>query len=119
MWLAGSFKTCITVSQNVATQISTASGKSLGCTTEQLKSGNQEKDFVFEETPLIEVFQKLEKAYGIKIVVDEHQVANCTVTASLSDEPLSEKLNLICKIIHAKYEMIEGQIVMNVKSCNK
>ena len=79
----------------------------------------QEKDFVFEETPLIEVFQKLEKAYGIKIVVDEHQVANCTVTASLSDEPLSEKLNLICKIIHAKYEMIEGQIVMNVKSCNK
>lgn len=79
----------------------------------------QEEDFVFEETPLIEVFQKLEKAYGIKIVVDEHQVANCTITASLSEEPLLEKLNLICKIIHAKYEMIEGQVVMNVKSCSK
>jgi hypothetical protein len=79
----------------------------------------KDDDFVFEETPLIEVFHKLEQAYGIKIVVDEHQIANCTITAELSDEPLSEKLNLICKIIHAKYEMIEGHIVMNVQSCSK
>ncbi len=78
-----------------------------------------ENDFTFEETPLIDVFEKLEKAYGIKIVVDENQVANCTLTATLSDEPLIEKLNLISKIIHGNYEMIDGQIVMNVKSCKK
>ncbi len=78
-----------------------------------------ENDFTFEETPLIDVFEKLENAYGIKIVVDENQVANCTLTATLSDEPLIEKLNLISKIIHGNYEMIDGQIVMNVKSCKK
>lgn len=78
-----------------------------------------ENDFIFEETPLVNVFEKLEKAYGIKIVVDENQVANCTLTATLSEEPLIEKLNLICKIIHGNYEMIDGQIVMNVKSCKK
>lgn len=76
-----------------------------------------ESDFVFEETPLIQVFSKLESAYGIKIMVDENQIEHCTLTASLADEPLIEKLNLICKIIHANYEMIDGQIVMNVKTC--
>lgn len=79
----------------------------------------KEGDFVFEETPLIEVFRKFEKAYGIPIIVDENQVQNCTLTASMADEPLTEKLNLMCKAIHASYEMIDGQIVMNVRSCKK
>lgn len=79
----------------------------------------REEDFVFEETPLIEVFRKFEKAYGIPIIVDENQVQNCTLTASMADEPLIEKLNLMCKAIHASYEMIDGQIVMNVRSCRK
>jgi hypothetical protein len=79
----------------------------------------QEKDFIFEETPLIEVFRKFEKAYGIPIIVDENQVQNCTLTASMAEEPLPEKLNLMCKAIHASYEMIDGQIVMNVKSCKR
>lgn len=79
----------------------------------------QEKDFIFEETPLIEVFRKFEKAYGIPIIVDENQVQNCTLTASMAEEPLPEKLNLMCKAIHASYEMIDGQIVMNVRSCKR
>lgn len=79
----------------------------------------KEEDFIFEETPLIEVFRKFEKAYGIPIIVDENQVQNCTLTASMADEPLTEKLNLMCKAIHASYEMIDGQIVMNVRSCKK
>lgn len=79
----------------------------------------KENDFIFEESPLTEVFNKLEKAYGIKIVVDENQVKNCTLTASLADEPLIEKLNLICKATNARYEIIDGQIVMNVRSCKK
>lgn len=79
----------------------------------------KEEDFVFEETPLIDVFRKFEKAYGIPIIVDENQVKNCTLTASMADEPLTEKLNLMCKAIHASYEMIDGQIVMNVRSCKK
>jgi hypothetical protein len=78
----------------------------------------QEEDFTFEETPLIDVLRKIERAYGITILVDEHQIANCTITAVLSNEPLLEKLNLISKIIHAKYEMIDGQVIMNVKSCH-
>ena len=51
--------------------------------------------------------------------MDENQVKNCTLTASMADEPLTEKLNLMCKAIHASYEMIDGQIVMNVRSCKK
>jgi len=78
----------------------------------------KEDDFVFEDTPLSAVLKKIEQAYGINIVVDQHQIANCTITAELSNEPLLEKLNIICKLIHAKFEMIDGQVIMNVKSCN-
>nr|WP_295924953.1 FecR domain-containing protein [uncultured Dyadobacter sp.] len=79
----------------------------------------KEEDFVFEETPLSEVFKKFERAYGIPIIVDENQIRNCTLTAFMADEPLTEKLTMMCKAIHASYEMIDGQIVMNVRSCKR
>ncbi|WP_342088087.1 FecR family protein [Dyadobacter sp. OTU695] len=76
-----------------------------------------EADFEFARTPLSDVLEKLEKAYGIPIIYDEDQVRDCSLTASLSDEPLLEKLKMICKTMDASYETVDGRIVMNVKSC--
>lgn len=76
-----------------------------------------EQDFVFSETPLKIILSRLEKAYGIPIIFDEEQIHGCSLTASLADEPLLEKLNMICKTIDASYETVDGQIVMNIKSC--
>lgn len=82
-------------------------------------SSMKEEDFVFDETPLSEVFKKFERAYGIPIIVDENQIRDCTLTAFMADESLPEKLTMMCKAIHASYEMIDGQIVMNVRSCKR
>jgi len=35
----------------------------------------------------------------------------------LSDEPLFEKLLLICKTIDARYEVIDAQIIIYSKGC--
>jgi len=39
------------------------------------------------------------------------------LTASLSDEPLFEKINLICKTIGAQYEQLDASIIIDSKGC--
>jgi hypothetical protein len=41
----------------------------------------------------------------------------CTVTASFQTETLYEKLALICEIIQAKYEIVDGEIMIYGKGC--
>lgn len=74
-------------------------------------------DFVFDATPAVQVFKKLQEAYGINIVIDEETLASCSVSASLGDEPFYEKLAIICKIIHANYQTIDGNVIINSKGC--
>ncbi|GAB3508673.1 FecR family protein [Emticicia fontis] len=75
------------------------------------------ESFVFDEAPIAKVFEQLEKAYGIHIIYDEKNMENCYLTASLSDESLFEKLNLICKITHSSYEIVDAQIVIHSNGC--
>lgn len=73
--------------------------------------------FVYDETPVLEVLQQLEKAYGVEIVVDKEAVENCQLTASLTDETLSDKINVICQSIGATYEIVEAQIIITSPGC--
>ena len=91
--------------------------RSVAASTQIIDKTISEQDFVFSDTPLNIILSKLEKAYGIPIIFDEEQIHGCSLTASLADEPLLDKLNMICKTMDASYEMVDGQIVMNIKSC--
>lgn len=77
----------------------------------------QSQSFIFKGTPIKEVFETLEKSYGVKIVFDAELMKNCYLTASLSDEPLFEKLSLICKTIGAEYEQMDASIIISSKGC--
>lgn len=77
----------------------------------------QRQSFEFKGTPITEVFAALEKSYGVKIVFDAEVMQNCYLTASLSDEPLFEKIDLICKTIGAHYEQLDASIIINSKGC--
>lgn len=77
----------------------------------------QSQSFVFKGTPIKEVFEILEKSYGVKIIFDAELMKNCYLTASLSDEPLFEKINLICKTIGAEYEQMDASIIVTGKGC--
>ncbi|GAB3321121.1 FecR family protein [Larkinella ripae] len=77
----------------------------------------QIQPFTFKRTPIADVFATLEKSYGIKIVFDEEIMKSCFLTASLDDEPLFEKLDLICNTINARYEQLDAHIIVSSQGC--
>ena len=75
------------------------------------------KDLHFEDAPIISVFNALKEAYGIEIIYDEDVMKNCMITTSLTDEPLFEKLTIICKTIGASYRQLDAKIIINGRGC--
>jgi transmembrane sensor len=71
----------------------------------------------YEDKPVEDVFDQIGKFYGINIVYDNDLLSKCTVTADLSNEPFYRKLDLICKAIDAKYELLDGQVVIQSNGC--
>ncbi|GAB4038885.1 FecR family protein [Spirosoma gilvum] len=86
-------------------------------TQQQLKLPIQKLTFNFDDTPAIDVFTELEKAYGVDIVFDRQKFANCKLTAHLSDEPLLEKLELICIALEATYKEVDTKLILTTKGC--
>ncbi|MCY7350042.1 MAG: DUF4974 domain-containing protein [Cytophagaceae bacterium] len=82
-----------------------------------LEIPKSKEQFVFENAPIEEVFQTLQRAYGVAISYDTDLLKNCYLTAPLEEESLFEKLDIICKTIGATYEVIETQIVVTGKGC--
>ncbi|MEZ0485130.1 FecR family protein [Fibrella aquatica] len=78
----------------------------------------QAQSFVFKRTSMAEVFSTLERSYPIKISYDASRMASCELTATLGDEPLAEKIALICKVIEADYEINGDIITILGKGCN-
>jgi transmembrane sensor len=74
-------------------------------------------NFEFDDTPATEVFKALQAAYGVPVLLDEEVMRSCTISASLGNENFYEKLRIICKIINATYEVIDGTVVINTKGC--
>ncbi|MCS3799267.1 FecR family protein [Niastella sp. OAS944] len=74
-------------------------------------------NFDFDDTPATEVFKTLQSAYGVPMLLDDEVLASCTISASLGNEPFYEKLRIICKIINATYEVIDGTVVISSKGC--
>lgn len=72
----------------------------------------------FEDAAIPDVFSTLEEAYGIHINYDKEKLGHCRLTASLSDEPLPEKIRMICKAIGAPYEINGSEVTVRGKRCN-
>ncbi|WP_332369143.1 FecR family protein [Spirosoma telluris] len=75
-------------------------------------------EYEFEDVPIDKVFKQLEKTYGLSVIYDPVTVKNCFITATFSDESLFEKLNLICRISRATYEIVDGQIIIHSVGCD-
>ncbi|WP_226177545.1 FecR family protein [Hymenobacter lucidus] len=75
------------------------------------------QSFVFDDKPVAEVLAVLEAAYGVPIKYDKAAFANCTVTLTLSNEPLYDKLDILCKILGASYEKDHTHILLRPGKC--
>jgi ferric-dicitrate binding protein FerR (iron transport regulator) len=76
-----------------------------------------EAEMVFEDVPLEQVFDQLFKVYGINIVYDNELLKACTVNADLRNETFYHQLDLICRAIGARYQVIDGQVVIQSTGC--
>lgn len=77
----------------------------------------ESQNFEFKRTPLAEVFAELETTYGIRIQFDARAIAHCTLTARLGDEPVHEKLDLICTVVNARYQAQGNEVVVASEGC--
>lgn len=75
--------------------------------------------FVFTDAPVDTVMHTIEQAYGVHISYDKVLLADCRLTASLYDEPLYEKIRLICKALEASCIIEGNEIKISAKGCHK
>ncbi len=73
--------------------------------------------FSFKRTPLKEAFEMLAETYGVEITFDRKVTLGCTITAKLGDEPVYEKLEMICAAVNARYESRNGIITVFSNGC--
>lgn len=80
----------------------------------------EQLSFDFTDIPVSQIFKTIELAYSVEIDFPEKELQKCHLTTSLSDQPLPEKLKIICKSIgnNSSYTMNGNQITILSKGCN-
>lgn len=69
-------------------------------------------NYAFSDEPVKKIFKALVDNYGIEVIYDEKALSNRTFTADLSKTTMYQKLDIICKAINARYEILDGKIVI-------
>lgn len=99
---------------------------------EKIEDLTQEKDltrdlsnieklsFEFADVPVTQIFRTIEQAYLVKIDFPSEKLADCYLTTSLNDQPLAEKLKIICESLgqRTSYYMNENHITIQSDGCN-
>lgn len=73
--------------------------------------------FSFVEAPFSTVIKKLEKAYGVEIIVTNETINNCLITASLPNESLFAKLEIINALLNSTTEIKGTTIILSGGEC--
>lgn len=72
----------------------------------------------FESVPVSEIFKALEKMYNVKIDFEERVFSKCSITTSVTGKDLYERIDVICEITGAFYEVQGTTIVISGTGCN-
>ncbi|WP_028525571.1 FecR family protein [Runella limosa] len=80
----------------------------------------EQLSFEFRDIPVEQIFTTIEQAYLVKIEYPKEKLKDCYMTTSLSDEPLPEKLKIICESLGSdtRYEMNGNQVTIISSGCN-
>jgi transmembrane sensor len=82
------------------------------------ESKHVEAHLIYNETPLLKVLSDLEDAYELEIVLENDKIRNCLFTGDLSGQDLFNKLEGICLVFNATYEIKGTKILLkSVKDC--
>ena len=75
--------------------------------------------FIFRDAPVSTIFASLERAYGIVIDFDKTSLSHCFLTTSLDDEPLAEKLHILCEALggNSHYSLTGNRVIISSNGC--
>jgi ferric-dicitrate binding protein FerR (iron transport regulator) len=76
------------------------------------------KIFRFQDTRLESVIHALEKAYDVKIVLENEKLADCTITTAFIDMPLEYIMEVIAASLSIQYRMDRSTIYLQGNECN-
>lgn len=107
----------LTPNQKIVFEEGVGMVKSLRANPEIVPDSKVVVRFDYKNTPVVNVLQELKSAYQVDIIYDTDLLSDCPLTATLVNQSLLEKLNIICEVIEAKYEVIDGKIMIYGKSC--
>ncbi len=91
--------------------------KSVTVKPQELLQPIQKLSFDFDETRAIEIIEVIKIAYNIEIIYNKEKLSNYKLTAHLSDEPLIEKIRLICVALDATYEVDDNKFLIKSNGC--
>ena len=74
--------------------------------------------FVYDQASLAVVFDDIQKAYGIDVVVENTNLNNCQFTGDVSRKDLFVLLKIICLSTNAGYEVVGTKILIKGKGCS-
>ena len=72
---------------------------------------------IFDEEPIINILQNIERTYGIEIEYDVAMLSSCRITTAFLNEGLYERLNILSKAIGGTYRVEDTQIIFQSKGC--
>ncbi|MFC0182003.1 ferric-dicitrate binding protein FerR, regulates iron transport through sigma-19 [Pseudarcicella hirudinis] len=72
----------------------------------------------FNETPVKEVLEQLEKKFNVKIEVFNQAVFKCRLTADFNNQSLPVILELLCTSLDATYTFSEGTLILEGAGCD-
>ena len=64
----------------------------------------------FQATPLGDVGRDIERVYRTKVAIGDSALARETITATFTDRPLEEVVNVVCSVLNARCEVTKGQV---------
>jgi len=73
--------------------------------------------FNFRNESVIKVFRVIEQAYGIDLEFDEELLKTCTITTKLENEPLFQKMNIICTALNLEFREVDAVIFIEGEGC--
>ncbi|ACT93428.1 FecR family protein [Dyadobacter fermentans] len=72
---------------------------------------------IYKNVALPSIFERLEAAYGVDIVVSGEAVNECTFTGDLTDMSLFDQLDLICQSNDGSYQVQGTRILVSAAGC--
>lgn len=78
------------------------------------------KPIVFEDVPINQIIESLSENYKVPIKINGSKLMDCSLTTIFKDEPLFEKIKIICQAIgpSTSFTTEGGEIIIITKGCN-